>query len=198
MSEPIKPDDFKEDEWLDLKRILEENFANVFTLALEDEIGIGVSTAVQDDAAVSYARRRAGELVTQIQETTRKNLNELITRGIKEGWSPSEMKANIQDSFSFSSGRSKAIARTEMGYAYNAGQYSALKGLGVGAVTVLDGHSADTDFACTAVDGMNISIDLMFEYPLQHVNCVRSFVGVVLEPGGELDLDDAVFIRAVS
>ena len=81
--------------------------------------------------AVAYAAQRAGELVTEIDETTRADIRELVGKGVEEGWTNDEFSANLSESFTFDGARSDMIARTETAFAENRGTIEGWKASGL-------------------------------------------------------------------
>lgn len=194
---PVNDDDFSDEEWQQLEINMGAEIGAVYQMAQKDLGTIGISFNVPDLYAEYYAKNRAADLVTRIRETTRERLNEVISRGISEGLGPQELKDAILEDFDFSVNRAKLIARTEMAFAYNAGQMDALKEAGIAAVKVLDGLSADSDEPCKAVNGKVISLQTAAFNLIQHPNCVRSFSPVPSVPGQNIDLQDDEFLAVV-
>lgn len=176
---------------------MQSELVGVYQLAQADVARLGIDFNVPDQYAIHYARTRAADLVSGIQETTKARLNRLIAQGLEDGMTPTELRDAIIRDFQFSVDRAQLIARTEMAMAYNAGQLESLKTSNTPAVKVLDGMSADTDDACRRANGKIISIGLAMQYLIQHPNCVRSFSPVVVEPGEAVDLQDDEFLAAV-
>lgn len=82
-------------------------------------LAIDISFSLANPRAVSYMERRGAELVTQINETSRKRLRTILSTGIDEGWSYSKLASAIRTRFEdFSRQRARAIAITELGNAY--------------------------------------------------------------------------------
>lgn len=74
-----------------------------------------------NEHAVAWAAEEAATLVTEVSETTRSDLRELIQFGIDGGLSNQDLAAEIQGAFTFSPDRSILIARTETSFAENTG-----------------------------------------------------------------------------
>ena len=93
-------------------------------------IGLAVSFDLNNPRAVEYLRRFGAELVTKIGEVTREQLRALIARGTSEGWSYGKMAGEIAKAFvGFTRKRGRLIAITELGNAYEFGNYWVIKGL---------------------------------------------------------------------
>jgi len=93
-------------------------------------IGMAVSFDLNNPRAVEYLRRYGAELVTKIGEETRERLRALIARGTSEGWSYGKMAGEIAKAFEgFTRKRGRLIAITELGNAYEFGNFWVIKGL---------------------------------------------------------------------
>lgn len=74
---------------------------------------------ITDEFALEYAEKHSAELITNINETTEKSINLIITNWIKKGESIKEIATNIKDKFAdFSLYRSSLIAQMETWTAY--------------------------------------------------------------------------------
>ena len=71
--------------------------------------------------AVAYAQAHAADLVTQIDDTTRDEIRELITNSLTEGMTYQEVSDKLEEMYSFSPERADLIARTESAIAGNQG-----------------------------------------------------------------------------
>lgn len=91
-------------------------------IILDDLISIWEShdgISITDDFALEYAEKHAWELVTQINETTEKSINLIISNWIKKWLTIKEIATNIKDKFAdFSLYRSSLIAQMETWTAY--------------------------------------------------------------------------------
>lgn len=122
--------------------------------------------------AQEYAQKRTAELVTRLDESTRKMLRKDLAKAMDEGKTPTEIATELHDAYAFSDARSFAIARTETGFAWNHAGIDTYEHDGARAVHVYDG---DGDPECAAADGQIWSIEYARGHALQHPNCVRSF-----------------------
>lgn len=140
--------------------------------------------ALVNERAVAYAESRAAELVTEIGETTRDYLRDLITEAVDEGMSAKELSEGIEDSLVFSEGRSDMIARTELSFAHNLGNMDGWKASGqVEYKQSLIGSEHDKDDECDEnADAGAIPMDDEFpsgdDSPPYHPNCVCVLVPV--------------------
>jgi len=98
---------------------------------LAGDFGIENSFKIAPDKATEWARTNAASKVTQIEETTQTVINKLVTDGIAEGKSYSEVAREIEGRFKdFAEGRPQAhirsraelVAVQENAMAYEAGQ----------------------------------------------------------------------------
>lgn len=71
--------------------------------------------------AAAYAKAHAADLVTQIDDTTRDEIRELITNSLAEGMTYQEVSDKLEEMYSFSPERADLIARTESAIAGNQG-----------------------------------------------------------------------------
>jgi hypothetical protein len=94
------------------------------------EVGEGLSFNIEHPEAVNYINKRGAEAVTQINETTRKRINRIVTSGLQKGKSYDKVAKEISDEFEqFAVGRpqkhidSRAhhVAVTEAGNAFEHG-----------------------------------------------------------------------------
>ncbi|MEN6525839.1 MAG: phage portal protein [Candidatus Polarisedimenticolia bacterium] len=164
--------------------------------------------------ARAYAAKRAAELVGRrivggdaesgyetaanpnprwaITETLRDDLRSLVERSLEEGASPQEIASRV-DELLADPERAETIARTETGFAYNAGAADGYRELGVERVEVLDGDGClpdgHDDGAPEPDDGDGVQPDAQANgqtwdvsdfarYPLGHPRCVRAAVPV--------------------
>lgn len=114
----------------------------------------GIDLEAPSELAMSYARRRAAELVGMrrqadgtlvrnpnpkwaITDTIRDDVKSLVRQATEEGWSSAKLSDSLQDIFS--EGRANMIARTELGFAYNGAAADTYEEAGADFVHVLDG-----------------------------------------------------------
>src|ERR1039458_10007452 len=67
--------------------------------------------------SVAFADARAGELITEIGDSTRELIRGTVTEAVEQGWSTDKLANALQDSYAFSADRSDTIARTETAFA---------------------------------------------------------------------------------
>jgi hypothetical protein len=132
---------------------------------------------------------KGGQRITQINETTRAAIADLLTTGATRGYSISQLVEGVEaegfpgirnllldnNSPAWADLRAETIARTETGYAFNQAALGGYRELGVKQVQVYDG---DKDDICAPWDGW---IGPISEAPesLGHPNCTRDFAPVV-------------------
>jgi hypothetical protein len=88
-------------------------------------------------AAVDFLSKRAAELVTGINDTSRAALRDLITAAVKDGKSYDSLATSIGEMFdSFSDYRSRTIAVTEIGNAFEEGALLASQALEAGGLVM--------------------------------------------------------------
>lgn len=87
---------------------------------------------------VRAAINRLGKRITRINETTRKEIESIILKGIDEGQTMAEIQTVLQNKFlQFSTHRSRLIARTESRQAWDEGARIAYTEIGVKKVDVV-------------------------------------------------------------
>ncbi len=100
------------------------------------EVGRAISFSVKHPAAVEWLESHAAEMVTNINETTRSTIADIVTRGVEDGTSYDKIARSIKDRFEdFAEGRpqqhiqSRAhlVAVTESGNAYERGKRDGLE-----------------------------------------------------------------------
>jgi hypothetical protein len=74
-----------------------------------------------DRAAAAWARENAGELVGQLEESTRGMLAEDVARAIEEGWTDADLTSHLTENYAFSEARAARIAQNELAVADRAG-----------------------------------------------------------------------------
>lgn len=87
------------------------------------EVGDSIAFDIYQQEAVAFARRRAGAAVTEITETTRLGVRQVITEAVERGHSLDATLRNIAELYDgFKGQRAQVIARTETAMAVNAGK----------------------------------------------------------------------------
>lgn len=108
--------------------------------AAEGGAAIGLSdddvTKLANPRAVEWAKERAGELVSQVSDTTRTQINAIVAQGEDEGWSVAQTASAIESAAAFSPARALRIAHTETRGADNHGALSAWQGAKAAGVEV--------------------------------------------------------------
>lgn len=154
-----------------------DNLGDDWTEAVEAELAQAFASAFlvnaapmdrtkAQDYAVSYARERAGELLSgkdSIPQATYRRLQELVSQTIDEGGSIGALKARIAQDLVFSPGRAKTIAVTETAYALGAGSKQAASDQGQDEKSWVTSDDEDVDEECIGNAGDDwISIDDVF------------------------------------
>jgi len=136
-----------------------------------------------DARAIEWADKRAGELITQVADTTRDRVRELVSSAEEEGWSNDRLATEIEDDSVFSEARAETVARTETAMADVQGNLIGWQEAGVVAQkewkVAQDGECDD----CQAMDGQTVDIDESFEGgdPPLHPNCRCDVLPVLAE-----------------
>lgn len=108
------------------------------------------------EAMTAFIRKRVGERITSISETTRDDIARLVESGITQGLSPVELGTSISEATAFGEARAEMISRTETMFAYNDAALQTYGALGAERVQAIDG---DVDEACAARNGREFTVD---------------------------------------
>lgn len=112
-------------------------------LAQSVDIGIDIDFTLEHPRAVAFLENRGAELITQINETTRRETNRILTNGLRNGESYTEIAEQLRRKFEdyripkpqqHIRDRAELIAVQEMGDAYEQGSLDTareLRSLGV-------------------------------------------------------------------
>jgi hypothetical protein len=126
-----------------------------------------------------WADAHAGELITQLEETTRLGVREIISKGVKEEQPWQVIKDNLIKAQEFGDRRAETIARTESAVAYNTGAVDCWSESGiVKRVRVTDGDYCDI---CRHVNGQTWTLEEAHKRPIEHPNCWREFYPIIEE-----------------
>jgi uncharacterized protein with gpF-like domain len=130
--------------------------------------------AVALDRASEWALPYGGQLITNIDATTRDTINALVSDTMANpDASLDDLQAAISANFSdFSDYRAEMIARTETSIAAANGDIAGFRDTGVNYVEISDG--TDFDQECSDADGQVWSIDYYEDNVSEHPNCGRS------------------------
>jgi len=74
-----------------------------------------------------YAEEHAWELITRIDEYSRKRINNLISNGVEKWWGYNKLAKELRGDYAFSAYRSRLIASNEIGTAYIEGKDAQFK-----------------------------------------------------------------------
>jgi hypothetical protein len=181
----------------ELVDVLAAPFADGFSAGSE-AIGGAITFGPADPRAIAWAQAHAAELVTQVDETTRQSIRDLVSSAMQadEGLTVGDITDQVIGALDDASVyRAERIARTETALAYNHGTLDGYRAEGFGYVEVMDGpgclpdgHDDTADPADPDAYGLQPerqangqiwSVDEAAEYPVGHPNCVRAFAAVV-------------------
>lgn len=98
--------------------------------------GLSVTTASDvfnraNDLAVAWAKEHAGELITQVMDSTREFVRAQVAQALDEGWSTARLKQEVLDGYAFSNSRALMISRSEVTNSYGAANRIAAKSAGM-------------------------------------------------------------------
>jgi len=167
----------------------------------------GVSTDFANEYGIEYAATRGAEMIGKrrtkdgklvdnpdarwaITDQTRKDVLDLITQAMQDGWSNDRLADEIQGAYAFSAERAEVIARTETALADSQGNIAAWKKSGV--VKKKRWLTAEDDLVSEecAANGKQGPIDMDEDFESgdtaapAHPNC-RCAVSPVIEDEGE-------------
>lgn len=90
---------------------------------LESSFQISVDWTLANSEAVAWARSHGGQLITQITDTTRRNVNEVVATWIETPESTvGQLFETLRTSYGFSEARARNIGVTETTNAYSEGR----------------------------------------------------------------------------
>lgn len=102
-----------------------------------------------DARAVEYAKNRGGELIDDLAETTREDLQSLLERAVSEGMSADALADALDEQGAFGESRAQMIAETELAYAHVRGNIAGWEESGeVAGTTWLLGDMHDVPDVC--------------------------------------------------
>jgi hypothetical protein len=135
----------------------------------------------QIDPAVVAALKQSGARITDIMDTTRDSVRDLLQYGAEQGWTIDELvrgdesHPGLRDTVAQTyKGRARNIARTELGTAQAVATVERYDAAGVKKVIIFDGGSDDSDDVCTGLNGTSQTLAWYEANPLQHPSCVRA------------------------
>jgi len=143
-----------------LASVLEPHNLRIAT-AVTEQLGEKLSGAkkAEDtwvDSVMAYIRKRTGERIVAINETTREAVSKLIADGFAGGLGPAQVADTIQSATAFNEARSEMVARTESMLAYNDAALSSYREFDITHVVAIDG---DGDRECQDRNGREYTTD---------------------------------------
>jgi SPP1 gp7 family putative phage head morphogenesis protein len=111
-----------------------------------------------NERGIAWAEQHAGELITQVEATTKDGVRELVDQALNEGWSNQSLAAELDDAWEFGTERAELIARTETAMADKKGNIEISREAGVQEVQWLAAEAGACD-QCEALDGQKAPID---------------------------------------
>lgn len=114
--------ELEQEEFSKFKAAAELQIGKAFKTWMVQQQAVGwafwISFSVNNQAAKDWAAQHAGELITGVNETTKKEISALLNKAINNGLSKKELADQLQTSFAFSRYRANMIANNEIGTAY--------------------------------------------------------------------------------
>lgn len=159
-----------------LERALIDSTDLGVTVALDQLAGAGLAFdwTLVNTAARENARRYAGQLITQITETTRRNVQEAVARWIDNGEPLSALVRDLRNT-GFSARRAKLIASTETTRAFADANTEVYRASGV--VAEEEWRTAADEIVCPvcgALNGKRVPLGQLFDgryRPAAHPGC---------------------------
>lgn len=165
-------------DWKDEARKLNDLFMPLWKKAYEDGTALSQEayrlTNIQRPEFITAAKINGGRRVTKIEETTRKAIANIITRGISDGIDQIELRRMIQSEMLTNQSRAKLIARQETSVALATGQYDMMQSSGATIKTwhhrhqrnPRDGRHGTPNHV--AMDGETVAINEVFSNGLRY------------------------------
>ena len=110
--------------------------------SLVAEAGLGIAFSVNDPRVTALLLTLQKKIKT-INLTLEKQLRETLSAGMQNQETISQLRDRVSHTFDVSLGRSRVIARTEVGAAYNGGRFEAMKQAGIERHEWLASHDDD-------------------------------------------------------
>lgn len=161
------------------------------------EIGVAQSSDLfmqVNTRALAYAKANAAELVTQIDDTTRDEIREIIASSISEGLTYKQVSDKLQDMYAFSDVRSDMIARTEIADANNSGVIEGMRDLKRQGAKIKKAWNPDAGACPICVENGDAGfIDLEDDFPsgdpepTAHPNCECNLISEIQDEDDEED-----------
>jgi len=129
--------------------------ATAVTEQLGEKLGAKKAEDVWVDSVMAYIRKRTGERIVAINETTREAVSKLIAEGFAGGLGPAQVADTIQTATAFNEARSELVARTESMLAYNDAALSSFREFDITHVEAIDG---DDDPECADRNGREYTV----------------------------------------
>ena len=143
--------------------------------AVADGLGLSFQLPfdVRDDLLTELAGRIGG-----IADATRDDVRRIVQRALADGASIDQLRDDLRGLFTETyRNRSRTIARTESGTAYNLGSVASYRESGI--VEQVRVHDGDDDEPCRSANGSAWSLDEAQANPIGHPNCIRAFAPLV-------------------
>jgi hypothetical protein len=118
---------------------------------LAREMGIEASFTMGSPKAIAWAQKNVGARVTQISETTRTGIRDIVTNGLKTGKDYGSVAREIRGAGIFSVDRAQVIAVNENAMAYENGSYDLVKDIEATGITMEKSWSTVGGDACEEI-----------------------------------------------
>ena len=157
-----------------LRRLTEREYRRTMERAgsmLLMEIGVNIDFDLTNPRALALLGTLQHK-ITAINATVERQLRDALieTLGSEGGTTIEELRNTVQHVMDVSLGRSRTIAQTEVGHAFNGARNEAMKQAGVERAEWISARDGDVRESHQAVDGETIAIGETFSNGLQHPN----------------------------
>lgn len=170
----------------EIMRLVQDSASTSLGLVLPSDAGsLDRMLSQANERAVAWAEERVGELITAIDETTRQGVRDIVSIGLDEGWTNTEIAEELDGSELFGDSRADMIARTETAFADVRGSLIGWQESGVVSSKRWLVSEAEVCDRCMALHGVAVALDGEFpddggEGPPLHPNCRCDVVPVLL------------------
>ena len=180
---------------------VQDDFNNVVRSAIRNSMILGGRAGLQivkqkqkdlpffsaeEPDVLNFVEQYSGSLITQIDDFTLSEVRRVVGAGLERGIGVRGITNDLGDKFNSwrspgggKQSRANLISRTEVGRSVNVGTIAGYRQSGlVETVEVSDGES---DEPCRLADGQIWTLDEAEKRPIQHPNCIRSFLPIIAE-----------------
>lgn len=178
-----KPSDsfpwWNEPKWRrELERVLSPHLelaAESVGAKVQTQLGKSGKADVLGSAVLTRLMKSVGKRITGILDTTREDVQRLISQGLNDGLGAAQLGDLIESATTFDEYRAELIARTETAQVLNEAALESYREFGVNRVRAIDG---DEDDECRERDGKEYALDEALDIS-DHPNGTLDWVPIV-------------------